>query len=267
MFLTAPDISSGLQPWHAGWLCQGKCHEGCATLATLGCLGRRCQLHAGGQAGLPQALRARPSLFWRHGGAGLAKRTFKRAALARIGCSHVWLLGLRAGMQAGLPLPYRSQAQAVLPSAEELEAVPEGPCRSVLLRSRMLRSLCATQEAQPHCGLGLPGYVQVTSPIRRYTDLLAHWQLKVSAASWTSLLTSSSCLAGCQSFSGSLPIRDRQRPQGLRMLLDAYCKTLPCHQGEAFYGTYLLSWQPVLGQERCCPCLLVSAWWANCRPT
>ena len=35
-----------------------------------------------------------------------------------------------AGMQAGLPLPYRSQARAVMPPAEELEAVPEGPCRS-----------------------------------------------------------------------------------------------------------------------------------------
>ena len=88
---------------------------------------------------------------------------------------------MRAGMQAGLALPYRSQAKAVLPEPAELEAVPEGPCRSVLLRSRMLRSLCMTQEVLPHCGLGLPGYVQVTSPIRRYTDLLAHWQLKVPA--------------------------------------------------------------------------------------
>ena len=86
---------------------------------------------------------------------------------------------LHAGIQAGLALPYRSQAKAVMPSEEEMEAVPEGPCRSVLMRSRMLRGLCTTQEALPHFGLGLPGYVQVTSPIRRYTDLLAHWQLKV----------------------------------------------------------------------------------------
>lgn len=89
---------------------------------------------------------------------------------------------LPAGQQAGLPLPYRSQARAAMPPAEELEAVPEGACRSVLMRSRMLRSLCTTEETLPHCGLGLPGYVQVTSPIRRYTDLLAHWQLKVTAA-------------------------------------------------------------------------------------
>ena len=42
--------------------------------------------------------------------------------------------------------------------------MPEGACRSVLMRSRMLRSLCTTEETLPHCGLGLPGYVQVTSP-------------------------------------------------------------------------------------------------------
>ena len=90
-------------------------------------------------------------------------------------CTSCW----HAGMQAGLPLPYRSQAKAVLPSAEELEGIPEGPCRAVAMRSRMLRSLCTTREALPHAGLGLPGYVQITSPIRRYTDLLAHWQIKV----------------------------------------------------------------------------------------
>lgn len=32
----------------------------------------------------------------------------------------------------------------------------------------------------PHWGLGLPAYVQMTSPIRRYLDLLAHRQLKVA---------------------------------------------------------------------------------------
>jgi len=88
-------------------------------------------------------------------------------------------LSLCAGMKAGLPLPYRSQAKAVMPPQEELDAVPDGPCRSVLMRSRMLRSMCTTQETLPHSGLGLPGYVQITSPIRRYTDLLAHWQIKV----------------------------------------------------------------------------------------
>ncbi len=87
-------------------------------------------------------------------------------------------MGERAGQEAGLPLPYRGQAKAVLPTEEELKGVPEGPCRAVLLRSRMVRGIATTHDALPHAGLGLPAYVQVTSPIRRYSDMLAHWQLK-----------------------------------------------------------------------------------------
>jgi hypothetical protein len=33
------------------------------------------------------------------------------------------------GVKEGLPLPYRGQDVKVLPSREELEAVPEGPSR------------------------------------------------------------------------------------------------------------------------------------------
>ena len=55
-----------------------------------------------------------------------------------------------------------------------------GPAAAVADCARACCAACApTQEALPHCGLGLPGYVQITSPIRRYTDLLAHWQIKV----------------------------------------------------------------------------------------
>lgn len=89
----------------------------------------------------------------------------------------MWWRG--TGKEAGIALPYRGQAQAVLPSVAELEGVPSGPCRAALLRSRMVRGICTTHEPLPHAGLGLPAYCQVTSPIRRYSDLLAHWQLKV----------------------------------------------------------------------------------------
>ena len=36
----------------------------------------------------------------------------------------------------------------------------------------------AGQQRLPHSALGVEGYVQISSPIRRYGDLLAHYQLK-----------------------------------------------------------------------------------------
>lgn len=43
----------------------------------------------------------------------------------------------------------------------------------------MTRSVMSTTPGNPHAALGLPAYVQFTSPIRRYTDLLAHYQVCV----------------------------------------------------------------------------------------
>jgi exoribonuclease-2 len=86
----------------------------------------------------------------------------------------------RAGAALGVPLPYRGQPQPALPSAEEVAAVPEGPCRMALLRGCMTRSVTAADAPLRHAGLGLEAYAQVTSPIRRSGDLLAHWQLKAA---------------------------------------------------------------------------------------
>lgn len=47
----------------------------------------------------------------------------------------------------------------------------------VAVRNRMTRSIMSTAAGTPHAALGLPAYVQFTSPIRRYTDLLAHYQV------------------------------------------------------------------------------------------
>jgi len=84
----------------------------------------------------------------------------------------------RIAAEASLPFPFRTQPPpSNPPSEDELAALPEGPCRAVLLRSRMLPSALSLQAA-PHAALGLRQYAQVSSPIRRYTDLLAHHQLK-----------------------------------------------------------------------------------------
>lgn len=77
----------------------------------------------------------------------------------------------------GLPVPFRGQPQPELPPDEELLLLPPGPVRACALRRCMPRSEIGTIPNR-HASLGLNTYTQVTSPIRRYTDLLTHFQLK-----------------------------------------------------------------------------------------
>jgi exoribonuclease-2 len=76
-----------------------------------------------------------------------------------------------------IPVPFRGQPQPELPSEEELLLLPAGPVRSCALRRCMPRSEMGVTPSR-HTSLGLDTYTQVTSPIRRYTDLLAHFQIK-----------------------------------------------------------------------------------------
>ena len=81
------------------------------------------------------------------------------------------------GQEHNIPLPFRGQPQPELPPEEELLQLPAGPVRFCALRRCMPRSEMSMTPAR-HASLGLDCYVQVTSPIRRYTDLLAHFQIK-----------------------------------------------------------------------------------------
>ncbi|KAK3268279.1 hypothetical protein CYMTET_23208 [Cymbomonas tetramitiformis] len=85
------------------------------------------------------------------------------------------------GAAEQVALPYRGQRQPVLPAAEDLESIFPGPSRLVAIRSRMTPSITEPSPS-PHASLGLQAYVQVTSPIRRYSDLVAHYQLKAHVA-------------------------------------------------------------------------------------
>jgi len=86
-------------------------------------------------------------------------------------------IGANYGQTHNIPLPFRSQLQPDLPPEEELLLLPAGPVRSCALRGCMPRSDMSISPAR-HASLGLNGYSQVTSPIRRYTDLIAHFQIK-----------------------------------------------------------------------------------------
>lgn len=86
-------------------------------------------------------------------------------------------IGGKYGTENSLPLPYRGQPQPELPPEEELLQLPAGPTRFCAIRSCMPRSEMSMSPIR-HASLGLDSYVQVTSPIRRYTDLLSHFQIK-----------------------------------------------------------------------------------------
>lgn len=83
----------------------------------------------------------------------------------------------RYGQTHQIPLLFRGQPQPELPSDEELLQLPAGPVRFCKLRGCMARSEMSILPMR-HAGLGLETYTQVTSPIRRYTDLLSHFQIK-----------------------------------------------------------------------------------------
>jgi exoribonuclease-2 len=71
-----------------------------------------------------------------------------------------------------LPFPYITQETGELPNK-----IPGGIAGGYQLR-RCMRPRSVSAKPGCHWGLGLDGYTQVTSPLRRYTDLLAHQQIR-----------------------------------------------------------------------------------------
>ncbi|KAE8099381.1 hypothetical protein FH972_017367 [Carpinus fangiana] len=76
-----------------------------------------------------------------------------------------------------IPLPYRGQPQSNI-DLSAFAHLPEGPVRSFAIIKVMRAAEIDFRKPIRHGILGLPGYVQFTSPIRRYMDLLAHYQVK-----------------------------------------------------------------------------------------
>lgn len=76
---------------------------------------------------------------------------------------------------AGVAMPFRCQDGHGSLTPEQLLALPEGPVRWAQQRIGLSRSRLQPSPG-PHRSLGLEAYLQWTSPIRRYGDLLAHRQ-------------------------------------------------------------------------------------------
>ncbi|CAH9074438.1 unnamed protein product [Cuscuta europaea] len=76
-----------------------------------------------------------------------------------------------------IPLPYRGHPQSNIDTSA-FAHLPEGPVRSSAIVRIMHAAQMDFRKPIRHGALGIPGYVQFTSPIRRYMDLLAHYQVK-----------------------------------------------------------------------------------------
>ncbi|MGQ9491060.1 MAG: RNB domain-containing ribonuclease [Anaerolineae bacterium] len=75
----------------------------------------------------------------------------------------------------GIAIPYATQEPPDAPTWTPAQSLAEMYALRRIMKRSQYRSLAA-----PHSGLGLAAYVQVTSPLRRYLDLVAHQQLRAS---------------------------------------------------------------------------------------
>ena len=86
----------------------------------------------------------------------------------------------RLAAENGVALPF--SVQEAHPAVDEDRPAPEGSLAAAFALRRRQTPGRVSGAPAPHGGLGLQAYVRVTSPLRRYVDLLAHQQLRAWAA-------------------------------------------------------------------------------------
>lgn len=93
------------------------------------------------------------------------------------------LAGEAAGRWAkerSLPFLYSSQEASSIPQEALAGMELPAPLSVQYLRRKGMRASIVGTESLAHRGLGLSFYSQVTSPLRRYQDLLTHYQIRLS---------------------------------------------------------------------------------------
>ncbi len=83
----------------------------------------------------------------------------------------------RFSQNNNIPFPYSTQPPPEPDENGESWPLPESPSEMFGFRRRFQRSQLKSIPG-PHSGLGMEQYSQVTSPLRRYLDLVAHQQLR-----------------------------------------------------------------------------------------
>ncbi|MBI4469084.1 MAG: RNB domain-containing ribonuclease [Acidobacteria bacterium] len=114
-------------------------------------------------------------------------RTLNANAPSRMLVSEMMILANRLAARDAytrdLPIIYRVQENTLDPQDERIRQLADAQTYDPLLFDRVLRNMRRSKLSlypQPHAGLGLPAYTQLTSPIRRYADLVMQRQFEAS---------------------------------------------------------------------------------------
>ncbi|MCX8013677.1 MAG: RNB domain-containing ribonuclease [Rectinema sp.] len=88
----------------------------------------------------------------------------------------------RWAYRAAIPFPYASQESPTSPESAGVGAGLSESLAENFRRKRSMRASVISPVCAAHSGLGLSFYSQVTSPLRRYQDLVAHYQIHAMLA-------------------------------------------------------------------------------------
>lgn len=151
----------------------------------------------------------------------------------------------RWAFDRSLPFPYYSQE-----APQDAASLPPGLAGEFAKR-RLMKAGMAGPQPRAHRGLGVPFYAQFTSPLRRYSDLLAHHQVRAVLAGRKPLGEDEiSVLLGCAAAATAL-IRQAERASQLHWTL-AFLGRRPGWTGEGIVagnGSPCSVYIPSLGME------------------
>ena len=128
-------------------------------------------------------------------------------------------------LEREIPLPFASQAPPDAPGE------PEGMAAMYAYRRQFKPTQVKTQP-EPHAGLGLAHYSRSTSPLRRYSDLLTHQQLRAHLLGREVMDTQALAERISQAELGSMAIRKAERLSNEHWRL-VYLRDHPDWRGDA----------------------------------